>query len=458
MAPSPSPTRPSCAASTDQVTYLSASWRNAPRRLSAPAGPDRRWSQPALCIAGHERQLDHRAARCWWPSWSARSWPTAAISAATRGRAGGAAARSAAAAAVLCRARHQRPTRRCSAAIGRMTPMLRHLRLGDGTAGALQRHGRRPSAMRSPRYSPTTMAARRSRRRPSALGLRAPGARRDRGARRCRRAAAAGARGGACAGCLSFELSTGTRAAARQRRRAGPCRTPTQRRGRARDRQPQHAVPRRAVLVQAGARCAGLERGVGAAADPPSRRVTCEVRRSGRCDRARGLARRLRRALRPRPHAHAHARCRAACGSTASIGWRRQGRCVRFAWDVPFAIHFHLHPRRRGADRTAPDGSRAACSPAASCWRLTAAGAALSIEESTHYADVRAAAGPAGGAAGGSATARPRCAGRSSGSTTQNGSMRTADGAGEPAGAAEATEAETGASRPLLHGSVGEPA
>jgi uncharacterized heparinase superfamily protein len=58
---------------------------------------------------------------------------------------------------------------------------------------------------------------------------------------------------------------------------------------------------------------------------------------------------------------------------------------LRFASDVPFAIHFHLHPRvdvrlgRTGhVDLTLASGER---------WRLAARGAALSIEESTFYAD-----------------------------------------------------------------------
>ena len=59
---------------------------------------------------------------------------------------------------------------------------------------------------------------------------------------------------------------------------------------------------------------------------------------------------------------------------------------LRFAYDVPFAVHFHLHPRC-GA-RLAPDGSALLVLPSGERWRLQATGAALSIEESTHYAEV----------------------------------------------------------------------
>ena len=59
---------------------------------------------------------------------------------------------------------------------------------------------------------------------------------------------------------------------------------------------------------------------------------------------------------------------------------------MRFAWDVPFAVHFHLHPRA-GA-RIAADGSAELILPSGERWRLTASGAALAIEESTHYAQV----------------------------------------------------------------------
>jgi uncharacterized heparinase superfamily protein len=59
---------------------------------------------------------------------------------------------------------------------------------------------------------------------------------------------------------------------------------------------------------------------------------------------------------------------------------------LRLPFDVPFAIHFHLHPevacftgaRPGTAELTLPNGQR---------WRFAAEGAQLSIEESIHYAD-----------------------------------------------------------------------
>lgn len=62
------------------------------------------------------------------------------------------------------------------------------------------------------------------------------------------------------------------------------------------------------------------------------------------------------------------------------------GGDMRFAWDVPFAVHFHVHPSA-GA-RLLADGSVALLLPSGECWRFTASGAMLAIEESTHYAHV----------------------------------------------------------------------
>jgi uncharacterized heparinase superfamily protein len=60
---------------------------------------------------------------------------------------------------------------------------------------------------------------------------------------------------------------------------------------------------------------------------------------------------------------------------------------LRLAVDVPFAVHFHLHPevacaagaKEGTAELTLRDGQR---------WRFAADGAQLSIEESIHYADL----------------------------------------------------------------------
>jgi len=59
---------------------------------------------------------------------------------------------------------------------------------------------------------------------------------------------------------------------------------------------------------------------------------------------------------------------------------------VRFSWDVPFSIHFHLHPS--AAVRLAPSVEAAEfVLESGETWRLRAAGAVLSIEDSLFFAD-----------------------------------------------------------------------
>ena len=65
-------------------------------------------------------------------------------------------------------------------------------------------------------------------------------------------------------------------------------------------------------------------------------------------------------------------------------------REVRFAWDMPFAIRFHLHRRCRA--RHHGDNAVEITSPGGTRWRLSATGAAPSLEDSIYYAEV---AGPA---------------------------------------------------------------
>jgi uncharacterized heparinase superfamily protein len=83
-----------------------------------------------------------------------------------------------------------------------------------------------------------------------------------------------------------------------------------------------------------------------------------------------------------------HRKLALAANGTRVIGVDRlvppQGT-LRLKQDVPFAIHFHAHPTVRcepteeGAAIIARTGER---------WRLSATGAALSIEPSVHYADL----------------------------------------------------------------------
>ena len=59
---------------------------------------------------------------------------------------------------------------------------------------------------------------------------------------------------------------------------------------------------------------------------------------------------------------------------------------VRFAWDVPYSIHFHLHPSVEARIGTAPEIAELWLD-SGKLWQLTAAGAAVSIEESLYLAD-----------------------------------------------------------------------
>lgn len=60
---------------------------------------------------------------------------------------------------------------------------------------------------------------------------------------------------------------------------------------------------------------------------------------------------------------------------------------LRLAWDLPFAIHFHLHPEAEVEIGQTPDVAEVALDTG-ELWRMSATGAALSIEDSTHFADV----------------------------------------------------------------------
>jgi uncharacterized heparinase superfamily protein len=61
-------------------------------------------------------------------------------------------------------------------------------------------------------------------------------------------------------------------------------------------------------------------------------------------------------------------------------------RSVRFKSDLPFAIHFHLHPEVSCNLRAEP-GEAELSLPGGELWRFTAKGAALTVEESTLFAN-----------------------------------------------------------------------
>ena len=79
---------------------------------------------------------------------------------------------------------------------------------------------------------------------------------------------------------------------------------------------------------------------------------------------------------------------------------------LRFSWDVPFAIHFHLHPDVE-ASVAAAQGAAELALANGEVWRLTAAGATLSIEDSAHFA------GAAGARAAQQVVLRGSCPGES---------------------------------------------
>ena len=191
----------------EQVAHLSASWRSAPdgypRLLALIA-----LVKADLCIAGHDRQLDYSRAAAGGRAASARSSPTAATSAAIP--------------ATLIElmldllplrqcfgARSIKPDPALSAAIARMAPMLRTLLLGDGLLarfngiGFTERDALATALAYddSPPISPATAP-------PSGYLRLARGATvivMDAGAPPDLELA-----GSACAGCLSFEMSTGS--------------------------------------------------------------------------------------------------------------------------------------------------------------------------------------------------------------------------------------------------------
>jgi uncharacterized heparinase superfamily protein len=58
---------------------------------------------------------------------------------------------------------------------------------------------------------------------------------------------------------------------------------------------------------------------------------------------------------------------------------------LRLKRDLPFAIHFHLHPEVRCTE--ADLASATLLLPDGACWRFTCEGTALSVEESIHFSD-----------------------------------------------------------------------
>jgi len=60
---------------------------------------------------------------------------------------------------------------------------------------------------------------------------------------------------------------------------------------------------------------------------------------------------------------------------------------LRFSWDVPFAIHFRLHPAAEARVGPTPESAELVLNNGEH-WRLTATGAAVCIEEGLYFADL----------------------------------------------------------------------
>ena len=365
----------------DHATYLSASWRNAPEgpaRLVSLVG----LAQAGLCIAGHEERLTQAEAHLI-EELERQVLPD-----------GGHASRNPAVLVELLLdllplrqcfvARGMTPPQALQASIDRMMAMLRYLRLGDGQLvrfngmGATERDVLATvlaydRAYIEPRSKVSASGYARLARGSSVVII-------DVGA-----PPPVALAGQACAGCLAFEMSAegellfanaGAPGPAHQRHRAAS-------RGSASHNtlvlngQPSTPLARGDTTLQASPGAMSIQplnRVTRRAQDAPDGGLVVAAKHDGYADRF-GLV---------------HTRVIALDGS----GTRLDGRDalagakseLRFSWDVPFAIHFHLHPRA-GA-RLAGDGSAEITLPSGACWRLSASGAALTIEESTHLAEL----------------------------------------------------------------------
>jgi uncharacterized heparinase superfamily protein len=360
----------------DQVTYVSASWRNAcdgyPRLLALVA-----LVSADLCLCDHDRQLEESQRLL------ASELERQVLSE------GGHLSRNPAVLVELLldllplrqcfAARGKMAAGQLHAAIGTMTAMLRHLRLGDGALARFNGVGT------TERDALATVLAYDGHR--AATGVRGGYARLERGAvvilADVGPAPPIKLAASACAGCLSLELSTGLEPLLVN---AGmPRRVDTERRATARATASHNTLclgeHSSARLVRDGA----LERAVGSAPMILPDNVSCELQETedGAVElRAAhdGYAERFgllhERTLKLDA---AGARLEGCDRLTAAKG------IVRFAWDIPFAIHFHLHPDAEARVGPSPEAVELLLD-SGEHWRLTATGAAVSIEESTHFA------------------------------------------------------------------------
>jgi uncharacterized heparinase superfamily protein len=190
--------------------------------------------------------------------------------------------------------------------------------------------------------------------------------------------------GGACAGCLSFELSTGAELLFVNAGTPGTAEAAKRAIARATASHNTLCLGEQssAKLV----RNARLEQEIGGPPLVHPDRVTCQIRdlEGGGVELEAahdGYAERF---------GLIHTRTL----KLDAAGLRLEGRdslaaakgIMRFAWDIPFAVHFHLHPDVEARVGASPEAVELQLGNGEH-WRLTAAGAAASIEESMHFAD-----------------------------------------------------------------------
>jgi uncharacterized heparinase superfamily protein len=365
---------------SDQITYLSSSWQDAADgwpRLAALIG----LVQTDLCIAGHDRRLA-----------LSQKLLGAELERQVPAPGGGHIGRNPWTLVELLL--DLLPLRRCYAARGktpdpallsairRATEMLGHLRLGDGMPGRFNGMGPGERGALA-----TVLAYAEGRPSPSAMAERSGYVRLERGSTTVLVDAGPPPpimlAGAACAGCLSFELSSGSELLLVNGGIPGEIDAASRNLARA---TPNHNTlclgeQSSAKLV----RDAHLERDIGA---PPLRHpdhVTCALQE------ANGMV-----GLQASHDGYVgrwglvHTRTLRLDGAGARLeGVDRLGSAkgvVRFSWDVPFSIHFHLHPRADA--RLAPSAEAALLvHDSGETWRLKAKGAALSIEDSIYFAD-----------------------------------------------------------------------
>jgi uncharacterized heparinase superfamily protein len=363
----------------DQVTYLSAAWSTAPPghpRLLALIG----LTQAALCIAGHERRLG-LAERPLVEELERQVLPD-----------GGHVSRNPQVLIELLLdllplkqcfvARGLTPDPALITAIDRMMPMLRRLRLGDGQLarfngmGATERDAvatimAYDKSGTEPAMPPSTSGYARLQRGSTVLLI-------DAGPPPPLALATH-----ACAGCLSFEISSGSELVLVNGGAPAPAyeRNASAARGTASHNTLELAGQPSSKLV----RSTGFARTAGGAPIQHPDHVTVEVQEA---DTAVTLTASHDGYLARFDVVHTRTLTLHAGGDGLEGIDRLDGAKgdVRFSWDIPFAVRFHRHPRS-GA-RLEPDGSASIILPGGERWRFTAAGARLVIEESTHYAEL----------------------------------------------------------------------